>query len=131
MEVWPSLEPVRVPVHGGPAAAPAVIAERRDAPRVARSRRADPQAARVAASSQEAQQAALESYEADKLAVSAQSSACSLIKTWCRLRASWFGADVAPLPLKPAYISAVAASMKAAGDRSYPNDLSRMKQLHL
>ena len=67
----------------------------------------------------------------DIRARSAQGPHASLLKTWDRLHRRWFGDDPPVIPLSPASILAVAAQMKDAGYRSFPNYGWAAKDLHI
>jgi len=67
----------------------------------------------------------------DIRARSAQGPHASLLKTWDRLHRRWYGDDTPVTPLSPASIFAVAAQMKDAGYRSFPNYGSAAKELHI
>lgn len=45
-------------------------------------------------------------------------------RTWCAYHARWFGAEPPVLPMTTDSVMAVAAQMKAYGNRSYPNYLA-------
>jgi len=67
----------------------------------------------------------------DVRARSAQGPHASLIKTWHRLHTRWYGRAVPALPLTHGSIMAVAAQMKDAGYRSFPNYASALKDCHI
>ena len=56
----------------------------------------------------------LEELDADVLANSTAASRASNLRTWTLFHVRWFGATLAPLPLVPLSMRAVAAQMKAA-----------------
>ena len=68
---------------------------------------------------------------ADVRARSAQGPHASLLRTWTRLHRRWFGTPDDAVPLTPVTIYAVAAQMKDAGYRSFPNYMSAIKDLHV
>ena len=73
----------------------------------------------------------LEELDADVLANSTAASRASNLRTWTLFHVRWFGAARAPLPLVPLSLRAVAAQMKAAGYRSFPNYVVAAKAEHL
>ena len=53
------------------------------------------------------------------------------MRTWALLHHRWFGRELPMLPLTPARLCAIAAQMKAAGYRSFPNFAVAAKDAHL
>ena len=69
--------------------------------------------------------------EEDVLARSTAASRDSNFRTWTLFHLRWFGASKPTLPLEAVSIRAVAAQMKAARYRSFPNFVSAAKAMHL
>ena len=67
----------------------------------------------------------------DVLANSTAASRAANLRTWTMFHVRWFGSALAPMPLIVASICAVAAQMKAAGYRSFPNYMVAAKAEHL
>ena len=106
------------------------VRRRPDQPSIVNSVRATKSHASVCATDRDAREVALSRYHQDKHARSAGSSRCSLRRTWEQFHKSWFH-DEEYLPLTPTKICCVASLVKAGGSRSYPNYLSRYKELHV
>jgi hypothetical protein len=69
--------------------------------------------------------------DADTVTAGTFSAKASCVATWTKLHHRWFGPELAVLPLTEPKMRAVAAQMKAAGYRSYPNYVSAIKDVHL
>ena len=74
--------------------------------------------------------ALLEELDEDRYAQSSKAPKASHINTWVKLHVRWFGGDIPPLPLTVESVRAVAAQMKGAGYRSFPNYLDTMAHAH-
>ena len=65
-------------------------------------------------------------------AASAQAPRDSLLCTWCKILREWHGEDTQVVPVQPEdIIIIVGAVMKKKGYRSFPNYVSRVKELHI
>ena len=62
---------------------------------------------------------------------SAQAPRDSLLGTWCKILREWHGEDIQVVPVQPEDIIVVGAVMKKKGYRSFPNYVSRVKELHI
>ena len=67
----------------------------------------------------------------DVHARSSVASQQSMLSTWTRLHARWFGSKSSPFPTCPLAVRAIASQMKLAGYRSFGNNLSRAKREHI
>jgi len=73
----------------------------------------------------------MEALMADMRARSAIGPHASWLRTWTRFHHRWWGSHTSPWPLSPPAIYAVAAIMKDAGYRSFPNYASAAKDSHI
>ena len=78
-----------------------------------------------------ARAAALADLDVDSVTTGTAVARSSAVNTWEYFHVRWFGHATPSLPLTTEKIRAVAAQMKAAGYRSYPNFLSAIKNDHL
>ena len=73
----------------------------------------------------------METFMSDMRARSSIGPHASWLRTWVRLHERWWGQSVPPWPLSPDNIFVVAALMKDAGYRSFPNYVSAAKDTHI
>ena len=64
-------------------------------------------------------------------AASAQGPRDSLLNTWCKILEQWHGERVPVVPVQPEDIIIVGAVMRDKGYRSFPNYVSRVKEMHI
>ena len=106
----------------------AQLAGRADTPRIAYSTRARPLQTPL---DEESKENLLLELASDVHARSSVASQQSMLSTWTRLHARWFGSKSSPFPTWPLAVRAIASQMKLAGYRSFGNYLSRAKREHI
>ena len=106
----------------------AQLAGRADTPRIAYSTRSRPLHTPL---DEESKVNLLLELASDVNARSTVASQQSMLSTWTRLHARWFGIKSSPFPTWPLVVRAIASQMKVAGYRSFGNYLSRTKREHI
>ena len=92
----------------------------------------DLERALLATNTSAAREAALVGLVEDVYATASRKPRDALLKTWVKLRVSWFGEDgEPPFPLDEVKLVRVSALFKIGGYRSFKNYLSRAKDRHL